>query len=73
MKTVQIAPVRTLIDIALKDILLETNIVFTQGICGFSAGNTVIPAGIRVINMDKSHTIRAHLFSRCFEIRAFLL
>ena len=34
---------------ALKDILLETNIVFK-------------PDGIRIVNMDKSHTILAHLF-----------
>lgn len=47
IKTVQIAPFRTLMT-ALKDILLETNITFT-------------PEGIRIINMDKSHTILAHL------------
>ena len=34
---------------ALKDILLETNITFK-------------PDGIRIVNMDKSHTILAHLF-----------
>ena len=48
IKTVQIAPFRTLM-IALKDILLETNITFQKD-------------GIRIINMDKSHTILAHLF-----------
>jgi proliferating cell nuclear antigen len=48
MKTVQIAPFRTLMT-ALKDILLETNITFE-------------PDGIRIINMDKSHTILAHLY-----------
>lgn len=48
IKTVQIAPFRTLMT-ALKDILLETNITFQ-------------PSGIRIINMDKSHTILAHLF-----------
>ena len=48
MKTVQISPMRTLMT-ALKDILLETNITFK-------------PDGIRIINMDKSHTILAHLF-----------
>jgi proliferating cell nuclear antigen len=48
MKTVQIAPFRTLMT-ALKDILLETNISFQ-------------PDGIRIINMDKSHTILAHLY-----------
>ena len=48
IKTVQIAPFRTLMT-ALKDILLETNITFS-------------PDGIHIINMDKSHTILAHLF-----------
>ena len=47
IQTVQIAPFRTLMT-ALKDILLETNISFT-------------PDGIKIINMDKSHTILAHL------------
>tara|TARA_B100000902_G_scaffold180586_1_gene173558 strand:- start:758 stop:1567 length:810 start_codon:yes stop_codon:yes gene_type:complete len=47
IKTVQISPFRTLMT-ALKDILLETNITFKKD-------------GIRVINMDKSHTILAHL------------
>jgi proliferating cell nuclear antigen len=44
---VQIAPFRTLMT-ALKDILLETNITFSK-------------EGIKIINMDKSHTILAHL------------
>ena len=48
IKTVQIAPFRTLMT-ALKDILLETNITFKKD-------------GIRIINMDKSHTMLAHLF-----------
>ena len=48
IKTVQISPFRTLMT-ALKDILLETNISFQ-------------PDGIRIINMDKSHTILVHLF-----------
>jgi proliferating cell nuclear antigen len=48
IKTVQIASFRTLMT-ALKDILLETNITFE-------------PDGIRIINMDKSHTILAHLY-----------
>ena len=48
IKTIQISPIRTLM-IALKDILLETNIIFTK-------------EGIKIINMDKSHTILAHLF-----------
>jgi proliferating cell nuclear antigen len=48
IKTVQIAPFRTLMT-ALKDILLETNITFG-------------PDGMRIINMDKSHTILVHLF-----------
>ena len=43
IKTVQIAPFKTLIT-ALKDILLETNMSFK-------------PDGIRIINMDKSHTV----------------
>ena len=47
IQTVQIAPFRTLMT-ALKDILLETNITFTS-------------KGIKIINMDKSHTILAHL------------
>ncbi len=48
IKTVQIAPFRTLMT-ALKDILVETNITFS-------------PDGIRIINMDKTHTILAHLY-----------
>ena len=48
IKTVQIAPFRTLMT-ALKDVLLETNITFEK-------------SGMRIINMDKSHTILAHLF-----------
>jgi len=48
IQTVQIAPFRILMT-ALKDILLETNITFQ-------------PDGMRIINMDKSHTILAHLF-----------
>ena len=48
IKTVQIAPFRTLMT-ALKDILLETNITFKKD-------------GMRIINMDKSHTMLAHLF-----------
>lgn len=47
IQTVQIAPFRTLMT-ALKDILLETNITFDKN-------------GIKIINMDKSHTILAHL------------
>ena len=41
--------VREAIQEELKDILLETNITFSKD-------------GIRIINMDKSHTILAHLF-----------
>ena len=48
IKTVQISPFRTLMT-GLKDILLETNISFQ-------------PDGIRIINMDKSHTILVHLY-----------
>ena len=47
IKTIQIAPFRILMT-ALKDILLDTNIVFTK-------------EGIRIINMDKTHTILVHL------------
>jgi proliferating cell nuclear antigen len=55
IQTVQIAPFRTLMA-ALKDILLETNITFTK-------------EGIKIINMDKSHTILAHLclYAKKFE------
>lgn len=48
IKTVQISPFRTLMT-ALKDILLETSLVFQQ-------------EGITLINMDKSHTILVYLF-----------
>jgi len=48
IQTIQIAPFRTLMT-ALKDILLETNIIFQND-------------GIKIINMDKSHTILVHLF-----------
>ena len=47
IKTVQIAPFRTLMT-ALKDILLESNIVFT-------------PAGMGIISMDKSHTVLVNM------------
>jgi proliferating cell nuclear antigen len=47
IKTVQIAPFRVLMT-ALKDILTETNIVFQSD-------------GIRIVNMDKSHTVLVHL------------
>ena len=68
MKTVQIAPVRTLMT-ALKDILLETNIIFNQEYTDSSV--KLIPAGIRVINMDKSHTILAHLFLDALKFEHF--
>ena len=68
MKTVQIAPVRTLMT-ALKDILLEPNIIFNQEYTDTSG--KVIPAGIRVINMDKSHTILAHLFLDALKFEHF--
>ena len=56
IKTVQIAPFRTLMT-ALKDILLDTNITFTND-------------GMRIINMDKSHTILVYLFLKAdnFEV-----
>ena len=47
IKTIQISPFRTLMT-ALKDILVETNITFTN-------------EGIKIISMDKSHTIVVHL------------
>lgn len=47
IKTVQIAPFRTLMT-ALKDILLESNITFSS-------------EGIKLINMDKTHTILVHM------------
>jgi proliferating cell nuclear antigen len=55
IKTVQISPFRKLIT-ALKDILIETNISFQ-------------PDGIRIINMDKSHTIvvQMHLEASKFQ------
>lgn len=48
IKTIQISPFRTLMT-ALKDILVETNITFTS-------------EGIKIISMDKSHTVVVHLF-----------
>lgn len=47
IQTIQIGAIKTLMT-ALKDILLETNI-------------TINKTGIKIINMDKSHTILAHL------------
>ena len=46
IKTVQITPLRILIS-TLKDILLETNITFTND-------------GIKIITMDKLHTVLVH-------------
>jgi proliferating cell nuclear antigen len=56
IKTVQIAPIRTLMT-ALKDIIMETNISFT-------------PQGMRLITMDKSHTIlvNMNLLAENFEL-----
>ena len=68
MKTVQISPMRTLMT-ALKDILLETNIVFSQELT--DKNGKVSPAGIRIINMDKSHTILAHLFLDALKFEHF--
>ena len=48
IKTIQISPWKTLIT-ALKDIIVETNIYFT-------------PSGIRIIDMDASHTIAVNAF-----------
>ena len=47
IQTVQISPFKVLIT-ALKDILLETNITFDK-------------EGMKIVNMDKSHTILVHL------------
>ena len=47
IKTVQISPFRTLM-VAMKDILLETNISFQKD-------------GIRIVNMDKSQTVLVHM------------
>ena len=68
IQTIQIAPFRTLMT-ALKDILLETNIIFNQEYTDSSG--KLIPAGIRVINMDKSHTILAHLFLDALKFEHF--
>lgn len=68
MKTVQIAPMRTLMT-ALKDILLETNIMFSQETV--NSNGRVSQAGIRIINMDKSHTILAHLFLDAIKFEHF--
>lgn len=48
IKTVQVNPLRVL-STALKDILFESNIAFSAD-------------GIRITNMDKSHTILVHMF-----------
>lgn len=58
IETVQIAPFRTLMT-ALKDILQETNITFTKH-------------GMRIVNMDKSHTILAHLFLRADKFEKYI-
>ena len=57
IQTVQISPFRTLMA-AMKDILLETNITFTKD-------------GIKIINMDKSHTILVHLFLKSTNFESF--
>jgi proliferating cell nuclear antigen len=57
VKTVQIAPFRTLMT-ALKDILLESNITFTSD-------------GIKLINMDKTHTILVHMFLEAVNFEYF--
>jgi proliferating cell nuclear antigen len=44
---------------ALKDILQETNITFTKH-------------GMRIVNMDKSHTILAHLFLRAEKFEKYI-
>lgn len=57
IKTIQIAPFRILMT-ALKDILLETNIIFTK-------------EGIKIINMDKTHTILVHLLLKADNFEFF--
>lgn len=57
IKTIQISPFRTLMT-ALKDILVETNITFTK-------------EGIKIISMDKSHTIVVHLFLNALNFEYF--
>jgi proliferating cell nuclear antigen len=57
IKTVQISPFRILMT-ALKDILLDTNIIFTK-------------EGIKIINMDKTHTILVHLFLNALNFEFF--
>lgn len=57
IKTVQIAPFRTLMG-ALKDILLEANITFT-------------PEGMSIVSMDKSHTVLVNLQLRAENFEEF--
>jgi len=57
IKTVQIAPFRILIT-ALKDILTDTNIIFTK-------------EHIKIINMDKTHTILVHLLLKAENFEFF--
>jgi len=57
IKTVQIAPFRILIT-ALKDILTDTNIIFTK-------------EHIKIINMDKTHTILVHLLLKAENFELF--
>jgi proliferating cell nuclear antigen len=57
IKTVQIAPFRILIT-ALKDILTDTNIIFTKD-------------HIKIINMDKTHTILVHLLLKAENFEFF--
>ena len=55
--TIQSSPFKTLAT-ALKDILLETNIVFT-------------PEGMKIMNMDKTQTILVHLFLEAENFETF--
>tara|TARA_B100001093_G_scaffold506061_1_gene564360 strand:- start:3168 stop:3992 length:825 start_codon:yes stop_codon:yes gene_type:complete len=57
IKTVQIAPFRILMT-ALKDILVDTNILFTK-------------EGIKIVNMDRTHTILVHLFLKAENFEVF--
>jgi proliferating cell nuclear antigen len=57
IKTVQISPIRTVMTV-LKDILIETNIVFGAD-------------GLRILNMDKTNTIVVHLHLRAEEFEFY--
>ena len=58
IKTVQIAPFKTLMT-ALKDILIDTNIIFT-------------PEGMKITNIDKSHTILVHVLLKACNFEEYV-